>query len=289
MPGIFQRHSLFITAFILIVVCLKLMSASIENSALPRFGGEIVHSVVSPIQGAHESSVSSTQDLWRHYVWLTEVSKERDSLAERIKVLEAQNSRLLEFDQENQRLSVLLDFKRNLGVEGIAARVTGRDPSNWVRTVTVDQGEEKGLKVNMPVVDGEAIVGQVTLVNDSASKVLLLTDNSSAVDAIVQRNRAAGIIQGTGQDQLLLKYISKETSVLPGDRVIASGLGGVYPKGTLIGVVSEVSTPRGGFFHDITVKPSVDFSRLENVLVVTSQKKHVAKKKSKKRRGRKKG
>ncbi len=271
MADFIRRHSLFLTALGLIAASFQLMSASIEDTALPRIGGRVLHSALAPAQELHHKSLSSVKDVWHQYVWLIGVQKERDELKRRLKLLEAQNSRLLEYEHENNRLRRLLFFKRRTGYDGVTATVVGRDPSHWERTITVDKGNELAVEEEMPVVDGEAIVGQTTVVSPGSAKVLLITDKSSAIDAIVQRSRATGVIEGTGSDTLRFRYVLKEMSVQPGDRVIASGLGGIYPKGTLIGVVVDVTTPNSGLFHEVTVKPSVDLRRLENVLIVTSE------------------
>lgn len=271
MADFIRRHSLFLTALGLIACSLQLMSASIENAGLPRLGGRVVHAALAPVQKVHHESLSSVKDVWQHYVWLVGVEEERNELLGRLKQLEAQNSRLLEFEHENKRLRKLLAFKRSTGFDGVTSTVIGRDPSRWERTITLDRGAQDSVKEGLPVVDGEAVVGQTTVVSGTSAKVLLITDKSSAIDAIVQRSRATGIVEGTGRDTLRMRYVLKEMSVQPGDRIISSGLGGIYPKGTLIGVVVDVRTPHSGLFHEVTIKPSVDLLRLENVMVITSE------------------
>jgi rod shape-determining protein MreC len=269
MADFIRRHSLLLTTALLLIASFQLMSASIKHAELPRYGGEVLHRVLSPFQLMHSRSLESINHVWQRYIWLIHAQEERDEMALRLKHLEAQNSRLLEYQSENERLGSLLNFSQQTGLNGVAATVIGRDASNWIRTITVDRGTEHGVQVGQPVVDGEAIVGQTTVATNESAKVLLLTDQSSAIDSIVQRSRATGVIEGTGGSILKMRYVLKEASVQPGDRIIASGLGGVFLKGTLIGVVTSVVTPQGGLFHEVLVKPSMDQRRLENVLVVT--------------------
>lgn len=271
MADFLRRHSVVITSFLLLICSFQLMSASIQNPSLPRAGGHLLNSALSPVQELHHSFVRTGADLWNHYFWLVDVQSEHSELLSRIKALEAQNSRLLEFESENARLRSLLNFREQTGLDGLAATVIGRDPSNWIRTVTIDRGADDGVKSGLPVVDGHAIVGQTTVVSAHSAKVLLLTDSRSAIDAIVQSSRSPGIIEGTSTDLLRLRYVLKEHEVAAGDRIIASGLDGVYPKGALIGVVTTVATQPDHMFHNIEVLPSVDVGRLENVLVITSQ------------------
>ncbi|MCB0325501.1 MAG: rod shape-determining protein MreC, partial [Bdellovibrionales bacterium] len=254
MADFFRRHALLITSILLLGVSMQLMNASLAHPQFAQVGARSVDTVLVPLKKGYHEVSESTKYLWTHYVWLLDVEEQRNGLLERVKELEALNSRLKEYQSENQRLRGLLDFGERMGQAGVTAQVVGRDPSNWVRTITIDRGSDDGLRPGLAVVDGNAIVGQTTVVNSSSAKVLLLTDSTSAIDAIVQSSRAAGVIEGgLRRDTLRLRYIEKlqDTPVQAGDRVIASGLDGVYPKGTLIGVVHRVNANAGGMFQYI--------------------------------------
>ncbi len=272
MTEFLRRHSLLITAFVLLICSLQLMSVSIEHRAFPQFGARLVNSVIAPAQKAHHELFESLRAMWKHYVWLLEVESERNTLIGQVKRLEEENSRLIEFERENERLRQLLAYTEETGHRGVAASVIGANPLNLVRSITIDRGSNDGVASGLPVVDGHAIVGQTTTVLGGSAKVLLLTDNTSAIDAIVQRSRAFGIAEGAGKF-LQLRYVLKEYEVKPGDRVIASGIGGVFPKGTLIGVVTSVDASISGLFQRIDVEPKVDLNRLETVLVVLPEQK----------------
>lgn len=247
------------------------MSASLGNRELPQAGAKAFSAVLNPLEKAHHEGLSTLAHLWDRYVWLIGVEAQRDSLMSRVRILEAKNSQLLEHERENLRLRALLHYVEATKHRGVAATVIGRDPSNWFDTIDIDRGKKHGVLPNLPVVDGRAIVGQTTSASSESAKVLLLTDSTSAIDAIVQSSRAPGIVEGTGSKYLLLKYVLKDQLVEVGDRVIASGLDGVFPKGTLIGVVTEVNSQAVGLFQEIRLAPSVDNRRLENVLVLTQQ------------------
>ena len=119
----------------------------------------------------------------------------------------------------------------------------------------------------MAVVVSEGVVGRVIEVSAHTAKVLLISDPNSAVDVIIQRSRAQGILEGRVEEFGILKYIQKSDDVQMGDKVITSGLGGIFPKGLIVGTVTKVERKRPGVFQYIEVTPSVDFSRLEEVLV----------------------
>lgn len=271
MADFLRRNSLFITATVLLIASFQLMSMSVANRQLPQVGSRMVADLLAPAEKGYHEIFESVRYIWSRYLYLVNIESERNDLVNRLKELEAHNSRLMEYESENKRLKSLLKFSERTGRNGVVAFVIGRDPSNWVKSITIDRGSLDGLRPGLAVVDGNAIVGQTISVGRTSSRVLLLTDNASAIDAIVQSSRAVGTAEGGGgRTDLRLRYVLKlkEFAVNPGDRVIASGLDGVYPKGGLIGVVNGVNPNSGGLFQDIQVEPSVDVFRLENVLVL---------------------
>ena len=266
-----RRHALLLISTLLLTLSVQLMSLSVYNPALPRFGARLVDSVLFPLEQLYHSGFDSVRSVWTKYIWLLDVEHKRTALVERVKQLEAQNSRLMESERENDRLRSLLNFRKESGHHGVVATVVGRDPSNWVRAVTIDRGSLDGLRPGLAVVDGNAVVGQIVNVRPDSARVLLLTDTTSAIDVILQRSRAVGILEGRSHSATLrLRYVEKlvESSVSVGDRVIASGLDGVYPKGALVGVVHDVDDTASGMFYEIKVLPSVEVNQLENVLVL---------------------
>jgi rod shape-determining protein MreC len=278
MTDFLRRHALLFTSVLLLVCSFQLMSASMSNRELPRLGARVVDSALTPMQKVYHELLESTKYIWSHYLWLLDVETERNDLVERIKELEAQNSRLMEFESENLRLRNLLHFSEETGHNGLVASVIGRDPSNWIKTVTIDRGANDGVRPGLAVVDGNAIVGQTTAVTGNSAKVLLLTDNTNAIDAIVQSCRASGIAEGGSENEMLhLRYVEKleQSQIHAGDRVIASGIDGVFPKGTLIGVVHRVDADAPGLFQYVEIKPSADLHRLENVLIIVPEKNSV--------------
>lgn len=271
MTQFLRKHSLPFTTFGLLLLSLQLMSISIAHPVVPRSGSRLVSALLSPAEKFCHEMVQSTRFYWTHYVWLIGVESERDDLLTRVKELESRNTRLLEFENENQRLRTLLNFEADSGLKGTVASVIGRDHSNWVKAISIDKGLSSGVKPGMAAVDGHAVVGQVIAANENSAKVLLLTDTTSALDALIQDSRISGIVEGgLASNFLRLSFVIKNRAlnIQPGNRVITSGLDGVFPKGILIGVIEEVHPENSGLFQDIQVKPTVDFERLENVLIV---------------------
>lgn len=171
----------------------------------------------------------------------------------------------------NTRLQKLLDFKESYDQPMLAARIVGKDPSLWFRTIIVDRGANDGLIKGMPVVNGEGIVGQVFAVSPNYSKVLLAIAPSSAIDVVIQKSRVRGILKGTGSMSYKLDYVLKTVDVKEGDHIVTAGYGGAFPTGMPVGVVSKVVKKRRGMFLDIEVKPAVDFMTLENLLIIEKE------------------
>jgi len=168
---------------------------------------------------------------------------------------------------ENQRLRLLLDFKETQDIDTLPARVIGEDASSWFRTIMIDKGSEHGVTEGMPVVVAEGVVGRVVRSSPRFARVLLITDASSAVASLLQENRARGVCRGQG-DLLIFDFVLRQEEVAVNDRVVTSGMGDVFPKGLVIGHVKSVDSQEYGLFQTIEVKPAVDFSHLEEVLVL---------------------
>jgi rod shape-determining protein MreC len=257
--ALFFFFSLFLTAY------------SARNPELGGLGYRMVDELVRPFQTLHQGVFSSLSNLWTDYVSLRQVRQQNKLLLERAQALESRNSALLEYEFENKSLRDLLAMKESRQLEGRVATVIGYDPSSWQRAIVVDKGSADGVTVGMAVVSGSGLVGQVTNVGRGSSRVLLITDPLSGVDALIQGNRARGIIEGNGYGACAWKFVLREEDVKIGDRVISSGLDGVYPRGLLIGVVTEVSSRPDSMFHDLVVRPGVDMEKIESVYLVSSQ------------------
>jgi len=150
----------------------------------------------------------------------------------------------------------------------IPAEVLGVDPNLWSEAITINKGASHQVQNDAAVVTHQGLVGHVIEVGPRYAKVLLLTDRRSAVDALVQRTRARGIVFGKSRDQLAFRYVSVRDDIQVGDELISSGLGGLYPKGIRIGAVVSVRPQRYGLFYEIAVRPAVEFSKLEEVLAL---------------------
>lgn len=224
--------------------------------------------VTAPFQRALLGGLRMIQRAWLKYFDLVEVGNENLRLRREIDALRMENERNRERMAIHEQLRELLQFRNTLNLPTVAAQVIGRDPTGWFESVIIDKGSQSGLKVGMPVVNAAGVVGQLVSVSPNYAKVLLLVDQNSAVDCLVQRSREKGIVKGLSPGKCKMDYVLRSGEVAPGDRVVTSGLGGVYPKGLPVGEVLEVKDNPGEFFKEIQVRPMVDFAKLEELLVL---------------------
>jgi rod shape-determining protein MreC len=262
-----KKMVLVVGGTVLIVVNVILLSITSKRQAT--FGlGRVGISFVAPFQEIVTGSVRFTRSVWQNYFSLVSVAHENEILKKSLNQLVEKNNEWHEIELANERLRNLLNFQKAPTHRVVAAEVIAKDPSGWFKTVIIDKGRLDGLQKGLPVVLPTGIAGQVIEVSGRYAKVMLIIDRNSAVDALVQRSRARGIIKGESADQCRFKFVLRKHDVQIGDTVIASGLDGVYPKGLRIGRVSDLSQRSSDIFYEITVTPFVDYEKLEEVLVI---------------------
>ena len=265
-----RKYKTAILIIALLVIALMMLSFSLKYGAERGFFSKIVLEAVAPVQKGLSASIKSIKDAWSRYIFLVGIEEENKNLKKKINELKSVIISYQEGYLEAQRLKKLLSLTDDYNYNFIPARVIGREQAALSKTILINKGTVQGLKAGMPVVVPPGLIGRLVNVSWHASKVLLFIDENSNIDAIVQRTRMQGIISGAGSRGLILKYISKTQDVQEGDVIVSSGMGGVFPKGLLIGQVSHVDRLEASLFLKINVAPFVDFSKLEEVLVLAS-------------------
>jgi len=262
-----KKMVLIVGGIVLITVNVILLSITSKSPSTLGIG-RVGLSFVAPFQELVTRSFRFTRSVWEHYFFLVSVAQQNATLKKMLNESIEKNNQWHEIELANNRLRNLLNFQKSPNNRVVAGEVIGKDPSQWFKTVIIDKGRAEGLQKGLPVVLPQGIVGQVIEVSDQYSKVMLIIDRNSAVDALVQRSRARGIIKGASADQCRFEFVLRKHDVQIGDTVIASGLDGVYPKGLRIGRISNLSERKSDIFYDITVEPFVDYETLEEVLVI---------------------
>jgi rod shape-determining protein MreC len=258
----------FIIPILIFLLALSLISANLHSRDNMSFFESLVVGITAPVQKVVWGVIDGVGSIWRGYFYLVGLEKENQALKKELQELRLQMNRYREADLANQRLRALLNFKKSIATPLLPAQLVAFDPSGWFQTILIDKGRNDGVVQDMAVVSAEGLVGRVIGVSNHHAKVLLILDGNSAVDAYIQRSRARGVLVGLGRELCLLKYVQRNEDVQVGDKVISSGMGGVFPKGLLVGTVQEVVRGSSGLFQRVEVEPAVNFSRLEDVMVV---------------------
>lgn len=234
---------------------------------LPTWVGTVLD-VAVPIQKAVAMPFDAIRDAWVRYVALVDTERENESLRVEIDHLAEANLQLREALVAGGRLQRVAEMRERYEIPMLPAELVGVDVSPWFRSVLVDRGRDRGVRSGMPVISAQGLVGLITATSRSSSKVMLVLDRQTALDGVIQRSRSRGIVRGRGSDEVEFEFVARESDVEVGDLVITSGLGGVYPKGLLIGTIREVSDPGSQLLRTATIGPAVDFGRLEQVFVM---------------------
>lgn len=239
-----------------------------SKGVLPETGIErIATSFVAPFQMVFSRSITLIGGVWQDYFATVRAAKELPRVKNELaKAMEKVNL-CIELEQENIRFRKFIRFQDLEKETLVAAKVIGRDPSPWFRTLMIDKGAKAGLTKGLPVLVSEGVVGQVVAVAGHYSRVLLMTDRNSAVDALVQTSRARGIVKGNDSELCSFRYVLRKNKIQPGEMIVSSGLDGVFPKGLRIGWVVDIEENTSQLFQEITIKTCVDFDTLEEVLV----------------------
>ena len=268
----------------LVVLGLLLLVFSEAGFLTPVEGA--LHYVLDPLQRLFSGAVAVTGDLFQTVRQVRELRAQVEELQAQVDALMVENVQLRDYKAEVETLQALLNFTDEfpilaylgadvIGREGSNAfpsgDVVGSEPNPYLRYVTINVGASQGVEVGMPVVsNGPGLLGRVAEVSPRASKVQLLTDPESAVAALLQISRVTGLVVGQPDGSLRMEYLPQDEEISVGDLVLTSGLGGFMPKGLVIGQVTEVRKMDYELFQAALVRPAVDFSRLELVLVITA-------------------
>jgi rod shape-determining protein MreC len=230
---------------------------------------------LGPVQAGVSKMVASFHVVTDDYLALWSIRDDNKRLRLLIADYQQQLDQYREAYARNRYLENELNFKKEENFPSLTARVIGKDPSFWFQTLIVDRGKSGGVIEGMVARTSLGVVGQVIQVSDNYSKILLTNAPSSAIDAMIQKNRVRGILKGAADKGYILYYILKNADVVVGDRVVTAGIGGVFPSGLPLGTVSAVRSQRRGMFQEIEVAPIVDFGQLEMVFIDLSEKQKI--------------
>jgi rod shape-determining protein MreC len=246
-----------------------LISTQVSSRAgVPMFEA-VTFGIFAEIQRVVTTASSGVQRVWSGYIGLRHLKAENDDLKRQLAEAQIAIQEQRALAGQARGLQQLLDLRDRANLQTVAATVIGVGASAMpdFRSITIDKGSRDGLKADMAVIAPGGIVGRIIATSPRSSKVQLLIDRSAAAGAIVERSRAQGVVMGAGDGRLRLEYMSEAFDVAVGDEVVTSGIDMIYPKGFVIGKIESLEKS-GGAYKRITVRPALDYSSLEDVLVV---------------------
>jgi len=258
----------------IIVAILILITSFLAFTNTPIFvrGYSAVKSGFSETIGPMLKLMAKPMDLvssvFDSYANLVGAKKENAELKKKLDSLLLENQKISDLERENRRLRTLLNFVEKNPKSVIGARVVGEDLKNWYKCIIIDKGSASNIKEKMPVVTPRGIVGQTVEVDRWHAKVMVINDTNSSVDVSAEGKDTRGLLEGTGQEVLKLKYVLKNDDIEIGDKLLTSGKDGIYPKGLPAGIVITVNRNKPGIFADIDIMPFSNFKHLEEVLVI---------------------
>jgi rod shape-determining protein MreC len=244
-----------------------LISAQVNTKSGVPVIERVTFGVFSEVQRGLSGGFSGIRNVWTGYIGLRHLKVENDALKRDLASAQVAVQEQRALADRTRGLERLLDLREHLQLKTVAAEIIGAAATPDFRTLTIDRGTRDGVRADMSVIAPAGVVGRLVVPSLRSAKVQLLIDRNAAAGAIIERTRAQGVVVGSGDDKLRLDYVSEVFDVVAGDIVITSGIDGIYPKGFIIGRIESVERV-GGAYKRILVKPAVDFSALEEVLVV---------------------
>ena len=256
-------------AFLILIVLTIVLRPHQTQRLLGNLGNPITQLVAVPLKG-FTAIDAGVRGFWNYYIALQGVHEQNLALKKDIERLTEQLAQLREQVIISEQLTQLLAYQQKEPIQTVAARVIGRNATNWYRTLILDKGGRENIKPNMGVITYAGVVGRVVKTHPSTSIVLLLTDPNVAVPAMIQSSREEGIVQGTAQGYIRMKYLPPLSPIPIGENVVTSGLTGAFPRGLQIGQIGRLQKTDTDLFQSAEIQPAVGFQTLEGVLVIIS-------------------
>lgn len=264
-----QRYKLFVNLFVLVLSLFGMVRKENnynESSAFERF---MIDSL-APMQRSMGLLKFEVSNFFEFYLNNINASKDNQNLKKSISELNNQIFSYHELDKENKRLKELLEFGEEIPSRKVLAQIVAWDSSSDFKILRVNKGHADGIKLQSPVVTSVGLVGYIYRLTDHFADILTVLDPNNRIDGLVGRTRSHGIIEGLSTDRATMKYVARTEPVVLDDLVVTSGLGNIYPKGVQIGSISKIERESYGITQYIEIAPAVDFSKLEEVVVLVS-------------------
>lgn len=269
-----KRYRDFVIVLLALAVPFWFLRASMRDPRQNTGPDRVIISIAAPIQFAAATLARGLSNLWGDYIYLVDVKEDNARQASQNARLRERVRKLERLEEENRRLRRLLDLRQSLRTDVVSAQVIGKSTNDFFRVVriTLDR-EARDIGPNLPVLSADGVVGTTLKSAGDTVDVRLVVDAGSGVDVVVERTGARGFVRGTGDESKYscsVEYVQRTDEIEVGDLLVTSGVGQRFPKGIPVGTVTQVVRRDFGIYQQVYVAPSVDFSRLEEVLIVTT-------------------
>jgi rod shape-determining protein MreC len=266
-----KKHPL-LTAAVIVILILVLVAVTTSSSQASA-GENLIGTIFDPLNRLAVSVTTSVRNWVGNLFGSTDLHEENRLLKEQVVELEGTVASMRELQLENERLKSIANyFEQNPEYEMITARISAKNPGYWFDNFIISAGRNQGIKVDMPVVSPQGLVGRVSEVGGNWSRVASIIDSRSSVSGLIERTRDACVVRGAVQEEesaiCSIHYLSSDNDLVPGDMVLTSGMGGIFPKGLVVGEITEVSRVQESSERTATLSPAVDFTQLEEVMVI---------------------
>lgn len=262
-----QKWKLFVNIFVLVVALSGVARRDLDVNRVSFFERFLIDTF-GPIQEVVTDVHHSVRDFFKHYLLNVDASKQNALLRQEISKLKMEIFQAEETLRENKRLKELLAFGDQLTQKKVLAQVVSWDATSNLKVIRINKGSKEGIRLQSVVVTSDGLVGYVNRLTKHYSDILTIIDANNRVDGIISRIRSHGIVEGDSDDRAIMKFVTRTEPVELTDTVVTSGLGFIYPKGIKIGNVSKIERASYGITQYIEILPSVDFNRLEEVVVL---------------------
>ena len=273
----FKIRSWMVAALVLLALLVALVVTMQGKSSSIDGAQSAVSTTVSPVMAFFNRRTDALNRFFQRMLGNQDIDREAAQLRDQVLVLTQENVQMEDLRRENERLTRLLEYTKQYPEYRYArASVIARQPGAWYTEFTLNRGTDAGFAVDMSVVNEHGLVGRIIEVGPNYAKVVCIIDSRNAVSVVVQRSRDDGILKGAvdpnqGDPLCKLLYLPYDTDLVPGDLIVTSNLGGTYPKGIVVGTVLEVGNQGASVNQYAMVKPAVNFSGIEDVLVITGE------------------
>ncbi|MDI3283945.1 rod shape-determining protein MreC [Polyangium sp. 15x6] len=270
----FKRYRDLAIVLLALAVPFWFLRASMRDPGKVTGADKVIVRIATPLQYAAATLARGLSNIWGDYIYLVDVKEDNARIASQNARLRERVRKLEALEEENRRLRRLLDLRTSVRTDVVSAQVVGKNTNEFFRVARVSlDRESRDVQPNLPVISPDGVVGTTLKVSGDTIDVRLVVDAGSGVDVVVQRTGARGFVRGTGDETKYLcsvEYVQRTDEVEVGDLLVTSGVGKRYPKGIPVGKVTQVVKRDFGIYQQVYATPAVDFSRLEEVLIVTS-------------------